>query len=38
MLPNDTPVKPMENIHKRTLPNRRDNGSHSGTENEDGTM
>ena len=38
MPPKDTPVSTIENIHRRTLPKRRDRGSHSGTEAAEGTM
>ena len=38
MPPKDTPVSTIENIHRRTLPKRRDRGSHSGTDAAEGTM
>ena len=38
MPPNDTPVRTIENIHSRTLPKRRDRGSHIGTDAAEGTM
>ena len=36
--PKAMPVASIDSIHNRTLPNRRDNGIHSGTDKADGTM